>query len=114
MALTTRAGTSEAAATLTSMGGVDDVVGGDESGTAAVAVVATARTRFAAAISILSAIDGTKRRKFDVRKRQERTDLNLKIARDYVFRNPGSELRDGNVTRMLRVGVERGAVGERD
>src|SRR5262245_27316917 len=87
IAATSRAGMSEAASTLTSIGGVDDVVDvvdREDSGSAAVAVAATARAKLAATISILSAIDGTKCRKFGVRKRQKRTDLNLKIARDDV------------------------------
>ena len=39
-----------------------------------------------------------RRRKFDVRIRQERTVLNLEIDRDDVFTKPNAELRDGHVT----------------
>src|SRR5438874_4266373 len=68
----------------------------------------------AVAVSILSAIDDRRRRKFDVRNRQQRTVLNLKIDRDNVFAKGHSELRNWDVARMFLVRVERCAIDERD
>src|SRR4051794_2362224 len=71
-------------------------------------------TDAAIAISIMSAIDGCDRQKFDVRNREERTPLNLEIDRYDVFANPTGELDDGDVTRGGLVRVERRAIRERD
>src|SRR6516225_1212807 len=98
-------GTFASVCTLTAIGGMD--LTASPSAAPAIVVTIVTATLAAAAISILSAIDGARRRKFDVRKRQRRTVLNLKIARHDVFRNPNTELCDGNVARVLRVGLER-------
>src|SRR5258706_8561766 len=68
----------------------------------------------AVAVSILSAIDGCGSRKFDGRNREERTSLNLEIDRYDVLTKGHTELRNRDVARILLVGVERGAIGERD
>jgi len=51
-------------------------------------------------------IDGRRRRKFDVRNREERTLLNLEIDRDDVLAEAGAELRDRDVTRVFLIRVE--------
>src|SRR5258708_4190853 len=51
----------------------------------------------AVAISILSAIDGCRGRKFDVRNREERTPLNVEIDRYDVVAERHAELRIANL-----------------
>src|SRR5258708_367476 len=83
------------------------------SGTSAGADTLTMRLSAKTAVSIMSAIDGCRRRKFDVRNRDERTVLNLEIDRDDLFGKGHSELRDWDVARILLIRVERAAVDER-
>src|SRR5436190_6910449 len=67
-----------------------------------------------AVINILSAIDGCRRRKFDVRNRKMRDALNLEIDRHDVFAKRHAVLCNGHVTRMFLIGIERRAIDERD
>src|SRR4029077_7236679 len=67
-----------------------------------------------AVINILSAIDGCERRKFDVRNRKLRDALNLEIDRHDVFAKRHAVLRNGHVTRMFLIGVERRTIDERN
>src|SRR5262245_10031198 len=67
-----------------------------------------------AVINILSAIDGCRGRKFDVRNRKTRDALNLEIDRHDVVADRHAMLRNRNVTRMLLIGVERRAIDEGD
>src|SRR5262245_54876903 len=67
-----------------------------------------------AVINILSAIDGCRRRKFDVRNRKTRDALNLEIDRHDVVAERRAMLCNRNVTRMPLIGVERRAIDERD
>src|SRR5580765_4236849 len=70
----------------------------------AAAISAAARP---VAISIMPAIDGIDRQKFDVRIRDERTVLNVEIDRYDVLAEADAELRDRHVALVLLVGVER-------
>ena len=79
---------------------------------AATSVDANSATTAVVAISIMSAIDGCDRQKFDVRNREERTVLNLEIDRYDVFAELDAELRDRHVPIVLLIGVERGAIRE--
>src|SRR4051812_18098317 len=82
-------------------------------GAAANAVEANSATAIVVASSIMAAIDGCDRQKFDVRYRQDRTLLNFKIDRYDVFAHGHRELRNRDVLSVGLVGVERGAIGER-
>src|SRR5262249_10575134 len=81
--------TSTAVLTVTIIGG-----GADVGASAAPGETASAAAARLVMISILPAIDGRNHQKFDVRKRQERTPLNLEIDRDDVVRQRHAELRN--------------------
>src|SRR6266540_4001441 len=85
---------------------VDEIPGA----TVTLTVSATAR----AAISILPAIDGWRRRKFDVRNREGWDGLDLEIDRHDVIGQRHAELRDRDVARGLLVGVKRRPIDECD
>src|SRR5258708_26180305 len=105
--------TSGAASTLAIIGGMD----ADEAGAlppAAKAVDASSAMAVVVAISIMSAIDGRDRQKFDVRNREERTVSNVEIDRDDVLAEADAELRDGDVPIVRLIRVERRAIRERD
>src|SRR4029434_9117194 len=78
------------------------------------AITLTVRATVIAVINILSAIDGCRGRKFDVRNRKTRDVLNLEIDRHNVVAERHAMLRNGNVTWMLLIGVERRAIDEGD
>src|SRR5262245_7971073 len=77
------------------------------------AITLTVSATVIAVINILSAIDGCRRRKFDVRNRKMRDALNLEIDRHDVIAERHAMLRNGNVTRMLLRSEERRVGNER-
>src|SRR5262245_9356247 len=101
--------TSDSVTTATAIGGGADGV--DAAAADETAIAAAARLVM---ISILPAIDGADRQKFDVRIREKRTLSNLEIDRHDVVRQRRAVLCNGHVTIVLLVGIERGAVGKGD
>src|SRR5882724_7735430 len=81
---------------------------------AANAVEATSAIATVVATSIMPAIDGCDRQRFDVRNRKERTVLNLEIDRDDLLAEADAELRDRHVAFVRLIRVERRAVRKRD
>ena len=82
-AATSRDDISPAVTTVTIIGGM---AGDDASGRLAATIVdASNATTAVVTVSIMSAIDGCDRQKFDVRNREKRTPLNLEIDRHDVF-----------------------------
>src|SRR5438874_9925653 len=106
---TSTGGRSTATSTVTTIGGSAAARGAAPAIAAAKAMAPRLVTT-----SILSAVDGRDRQKFDVRNREERTRLNLEIDRDDVVGNGNAVLRDRDVAVVLLIRVERRAIPEPD
>src|SRR3954467_8661638 len=103
---TRRAGMSVISVTVMTSGGSGE---GVEAAASDVASAAAARL-----VISIAAIDGQNQQKFDVRKRDERTALNLEIDRNNVLRERCAVLRNRHVTVVCLVRVERCSIRERD
>src|SRR3954454_15680983 len=88
--------------------------GGSGEGVEAAAASDVARAAAERVVMRIAAIEGQNKQKFDVRKRYERTALNLEIDRNNVLRERCSVLRNRHVTVVCLVGVERCPIRERD
>src|SRR3954452_9781144 len=104
---TRRAGMSAISVTVMTSGGSGEGV--DAAAASEVASAAAARL-----VISIAAIDGQNQQKFDVRKREERTALNLEIDRNNVLRERRAVLRNRHVALVFLVRVERCAIRERD
>ena len=79
--------------------------GGSGEGVEAAAASDVASAAAARLVISIAAIDGQNQQKFDVRKRDERTALNLEIDRHDVVAERHAMLRNGHVTRMPLIRV---------
>src|SRR3954453_18412731 len=88
--------------------------GGSGEGVEAAAASDVASAAAARLVVRIAGIDGQNQQKFDVRKRDERTALNLEIDRNNVLRERCAVLRNRHVTVVCLVRVERCPIRERD